>query len=337
MAISIYKWHRSSRYQKGCGTCLNADFASWGRRCLAETSKSLRGWDGQPDVTEPFSVFKFGFKLLWIVLTSQLWNKCPKRYTLNCLPWNIARKSPIDRQKITTLEYEMKEYGEVLSSDVKWCPDENEVRVVRCGEWNVPKYRCSDPKRAERQEQVSKSDRLRNFFRIDTYWNQEKPRDDINACRVTAKYFLRQLSFALRCFCVACLRPTWWSSNSRLRSASLQSGVWCEETTKKRSSSDDSTTRRLGSPPRGYGHTIHPKKALQWQQCAEAKRVCWSLKTFAIWKWWKHVETCGNMWKHVETCGNMWKHIQKTTVFWLYLTVWCTTLKVHGVVTDTKL
>jgi hypothetical protein len=121
MAISIYKWHRSSRYQKGCGTCLNADFASWGRRCLAETSKSLRGWDGQPDVTEPFSVFKFGFKLFWIVLTSQLWNKCPKRYTLNCLPWNIARKSPIDRQKITTLEYEMKEYGEVLSSDVKWC------------------------------------------------------------------------------------------------------------------------------------------------------------------------------------------------------------------------
>lgn len=124
MAISIYKWHRSPRYQKGCGTCLNSDLASWGRRCLAETSKSLRGWDGEPDVTEPFPVFKFGFKLFWIVLTSQLWNKCPKRYTVLHFELFalIARKSPIDRQKITTLEYEMKEYGEVLSSDVKWCP-----------------------------------------------------------------------------------------------------------------------------------------------------------------------------------------------------------------------
>ena len=177
MAISIYKWHRSSRYQKGCGTCLNADFASWGRRCLAETSKSLWGWDGQPDVTEPFSVFKFGFKLLWIVLTSQLWNKCPKRYTLNCLPWNIARKSPIDRQKITTLEYEMKEYGEVLSSDVKWC------QVMSWWKWSESGamwwVKCAEVSllRSQESRKARTSIKERSSQKFLPHWHILKPRE----------------------------------------------------------------------------------------------------------------------------------------------------------------
>ena len=298
-----------------CGTCLNADFASWGRRCLAETSKSLRGWDGQPDVTEPFSVFKFGFKLFWL-LTSQLWNKCPKRYTLNCLPWNIARKSPIDRQKITTLEYEMKEYGEVLSSDVKWCqvmscPDENEVRVVRCGEWNVlvlTAVRRSvslciaaqiprEQKGKNKYQRAIVSEISSALTQFDTYWKQEKPRDDINACRVTAKYFLRQLSFAYRVFA--------WLFEAYMVEFKFKAPVriFAELRGSTMRRNDEETTPRnarhmtkKGSTPRGYGHTIHPKKALQWQQCAEAKRVS-SLYICRI-------ENGGTMWKHVEIWTN---------------------------------
>ena len=94
------------------------------------------------------------------------------RHFFHC-PLTIARKSTIDQQKVTTLEYEMKEYGEVhvMSWHVLACP-EKEVRVVRCGEFSAcflrgvrptTKYLgCSDPKRAERQEQVSKSAPLRN-------------------------------------------------------------------------------------------------------------------------------------------------------------------------------
>lgn len=106
------------------------------------------------------------------------------------------------------------------------------------------------------------------------------------------------------------LRPTWWSSNSRLRSASLPvlRGLTMRRNDEETTPRNARHMTKKGSTPRGYGHTIHPKKALQWQQCAEAKRVS-SLYICRI-------ENGGTMWKHVETCGNMDKTLLSSGCIW---------------------